>query len=164
MFKNKKGFSLIELTAVVATILIIAGIAIPQYRSASLKTKIVTGMGFMQVLQDDFLNYWNLTNSRPTNLKQLSINTDEFTNFQFGDKAADHIPTGCSFLLLGSEDNPAIRMGCKDFSLLYTIKFIHGMPERGTRRLGHGADNEALINKIAPQLGFTHDAGGWVLD
>jgi type IV pilus assembly protein PilA len=43
MFKNKKGFALIELMIVIAIILILAAIAIPNYRNYQFKAKLSEG-------------------------------------------------------------------------------------------------------------------------
>ena len=93
MFKNKKGFSLIELLAIILIIGILTNIAIPNYRTSSVKARIVTNMPLLRSLQNDILNYYHLNNRLPQRLQQLAINRGEFTDEMV------HRATNCQFTL-----------------------------------------------------------------
>ncbi len=97
MKKNKKGFTLIELTAVVIILAIIASIALPSYKVSAMKTRIVNNMPLMRILQNDMINYYNLRGSLPTKLVQLSINKKEFSNIT--NTSATHTQTNCTLSL-----------------------------------------------------------------
>lgn len=164
MFKNKKGFSLIELVAVMATIIIIVGIAIPQYRSVSLKAKIVANMGFIQSLQNDYINVWNLINERPTKLKQLSINPSDFDSLTANSVSAMHKSSGCEVQLESGVES-GVSMICREqgYTLFYQVIYNNNMPGRVEKHLYSNGGDRELLEKVALNLGFQPTNNGWII-
>jgi prepilin-type N-terminal cleavage/methylation domain-containing protein len=77
MLKNKKGFSLVELTVVVLIMAILAAIALPQYRSTVERTRIITHIGTLKALQDAVIQYYPQNNEFPKRLRQLHVGVPE---------------------------------------------------------------------------------------
>jgi hypothetical protein len=144
----------------VATIIIIVGIAIPQYRSVSLKAKIVANMGFIQSLQNDYINVWNLINERPIRLKQLSINPSDFVNLNANSVIARHKSSGCDVRL-----GPGVYMICPDqgYTLFYRVIDNNNMPRIGEKRLQLNGGDRELLEKVALNLGFQPTTNGWII-
>ncbi|MDR1123643.1 MAG: prepilin-type N-terminal cleavage/methylation domain-containing protein [Elusimicrobiota bacterium] len=73
MLKNKKGFNLVELTVTTLIMAILAAIALPYYRSAVERSKIVTNLSVLKALQDAVVQYYPQDNEFPTRLSQLHV-------------------------------------------------------------------------------------------
>lgn len=58
MFKNKKGFTLLELLVAVLIIGILAGVALPQYQMAAMKSRYSTLMDMVRVISDAEERYY----------------------------------------------------------------------------------------------------------
>ena len=108
MLKNKKGFSLIELTAIMLIIGVLATIAIPAYRVSMIKTRLVNNMPLLRAMQTSMLDYYDVNHSLPTKISQLAIQQGEFTIDS--DTQATHPATRCVFTLKTA--TPSIDMDC----------------------------------------------------
>jgi len=73
MFKNKKGFTLLELLVVVLIIGILAGIALPQYKMAVGKSKFATLKDNARVIKDAMDRYFLTNNNYTNNFTMLDI-------------------------------------------------------------------------------------------
>lgn len=152
MLKNKQGFTLIELMVVVMIIGILAGIAIPNYRVTTIKAKIATNMPLLKALQNDIINYYNLTGQIPTKLTQLSINKNEFT-LNNDNTEATHSPTNCTISL----EDTTISEDCnQSWELLYPVvqDQATGWYKTSTPTFKINGDNDRL-QKIARSFGWT---------
>ena len=152
MLKNKKGFSLIELLAVVMCIGILATIAIPNYRSSVLKTKIASNMPLMRALQSDMLNFYDRTSHLPTSLNQLAINSSEFNN------QGVHISTGCTITVDDTINNPNVSMDChQGWNMVYSLQPTSYGYSLGPKTFNITAtgDEQARLQKVANNFGWS---------
>ena len=155
MLKNKKGFTLSELMAVVITIGVLSAFAVPTYRTSMIKTRIVNNMAYLNALQNDMLNYYNLHGRLPNKLTQLSITAQDFRNLT--DTTGTHIPTGCTLTLNNNENAPNIFMNCnQDWSMEYQLNSTGIGYTLGNKVfiVGQGSNTSRLDN-IASSLGWT---------
>ena len=161
MLKNKNGFTLIELMAVVLIIGMLTAIAIPSYKTATLKTKIVVNMPFLKALQNDMISYYNLTNILPDSLSQLSINKDEF------DENGKHLPTNCTFTLSDDTTSPHITMDCDEgWEMTYSLEptsLGYGPGER-TFTITTTGNEQIRLHKIAGSLGWTGEGNTYTIE
>ena len=148
MIKNGKGFSLIELLAVILTIGILTSLAIPNYRTSTIKAKIASNMPFLRALQNDMLNFYDGTGNLPTDIRQLSINAAEF-------EGNVHTPTRCTITI---ENTPAVKMDCNQgWNMLYSLESTSYGYSLGTRTFNitaSGSEGERL-KKIANNFGWS---------
>ncbi len=123
MLKSKKGFSLIELLAVILTIGILTSIAIPGYKTSVAKTKIVANMMLLRAMQNGIVHFYDLNGFLPTKISQLPINPGEFRGN--GDTSRVHIATNCTFSLVRNNVNIAVTETCADgdWTLTYPVQF-----------------------------------------
>ena len=70
---NKKGFTLLELLVVVLIIGILAGIALPQYKKAVLRSKFATIKNKTRAIYDAEQRYYLANNQYTTNWNDLDI-------------------------------------------------------------------------------------------
>ena len=75
MTSNRKGFSLIELLIVVAIILIIAGIAIPNLLRSKMVANEASAVGSLRTLNTSVVAYFITYNQFPTALSDLGPST-----------------------------------------------------------------------------------------
>ena len=155
MKKNKKGFTLLELLIVVLITGILAGVGIPMYMNTVNKTRVSINLPLMRSLQSDIVMYYNMNNTLPTKLSQLSLNLTEFTNVT--DTSATQISTGCVFELKTNESGYAkiVTQDCgKGWVMWYTVK---------SSSLGYSADkrifkitaNTTTNAAVAKNFGWT---------
>lgn len=119
MSQNKRGFSLIELLAAILIIGILTSIAIPNYKTITIKSQIAANMPMLRSLQYDILNFFQTHGRLPDNINQLAINMDEFTDYPDHSNAfwIRHIATNCVFIYAPHDDEshlPTIREFCAD--------------------------------------------------
>ena len=169
MFKNKQGFTLIEITVVVLVIGILVSFTIPGYKTSVMKTKIVNNMTLLRALQNDAINFYNIHGTLPTKLTQLAINKEEFNNFDSLKTSATHIPTKCTLRLLDPVQTVGyrtIRMDCGQ-GWLMTYPIVQGpagyyVP--GTRVLVVTNDDISnTIHKIAASLGWEGNGNTYII-
>ena len=160
MLKNKSGFTLIELLAIILIIGTLAGIAIPNYRTATLKAKITVNMPMLKSLQSDMINYYNLTNALPNRLSQLSINKAEF------DDNGKHLATNCTFTLSNILNHPHIAMDCQDgWNMTYSLQQTplgYTFGERTFTITATGSE-QARLQKIANSFGWTGEGNTYTI-
>ena len=155
MLKNKKGFTLSELLAVLLIVGILATIAMPAYKTSTIKTRIANNMPLMRALQNDMVNYYNLHGKLPTKLTQLSINKSEFSNL--ANNKGTHTPTRCTFTLSTSQ----ISMDCgQGWTMDYKVEAT-GVGYTNGERTIHitGTDNASSIRKAAAGFGWQQKSG-----
>ncbi len=122
MKKNRKGFTLMELTIVVLILSVLAAIGLPQYRTATKKARIAAYLPIMKTLQDDIINFYNLNGTLPTSLFQLSLNRAEFSHIN-GQETIAKDNSGCNFHLTGQEDGENVSVSClNQWRLLYKVQ------------------------------------------
>lgn len=119
MLKNTKGFTLMELTVVVLILTVLLSVSVPKYRSATKKAQVSSNLPLIKALQDDIINYYNLSGTLPDNLFQLSLNRAEFSNIS--QRSAKHNATNCTVTLANPGNGVTIDCG-SGWSLVYTVK------------------------------------------
>lgn len=158
MLKNKNGFTLSELMAVIICIGILAAIALPSYKTSVMKTKIVNNMPLMKALQNDMANYYALHETLPTKLTQLSINKKEFRDLS--DTSGTHIATKCT-LTLGVNQRIGISMNCgQGWTMFYSLQenaFGYSAGEK-TIQVTNSSDANS-IRKIAAGFKWPQKSG-----
>jgi len=73
MKQNKKGFTLIEILVVVLIIGILAGIALPQYKKAVLKSRFAAIKNMTRAIYDAEQRYYLVHNQYTSNWNELDI-------------------------------------------------------------------------------------------
>ncbi len=161
MFKNKRGFSLIELTAVIMTILIIIAIAIPQYRTSALKSRIVSNLGLMQALQNDIIDFYNVHQQFPISLFELSLTRNDFGPISQNSTVAVRRSDNCLFQLLTPSNRvKVIRLSCgDDWALNYRVEVDPRTARVEALGLFQAINGSALPVKIANELGWPRHDG-----
>ncbi len=161
MLKNKRGFTLIELLAIILIIGTLAGIAIPNYRSSTLKAKIAVNMPFLKALQSDMINYYNLTNALPNRLSQLSINKSEFND------SGTHIPTNCTFTISNIINHPHVSMDChQGWNMTYSLQKTplgYDFGERTFTITASGSE-QTRLQKIANSFGWEGSENTYIIE
>ena len=108
-------------------------------------------MPFFHALQNDMIDYYNLTGNLPTKLKQLSLNPDDFTFT--GDRLATLSGTNCTIEL--SNDHQTITGDChQDWQLEYSITATGGIytPARPIFKI---TGNHSMLRNVAKSFGWT---------
>ncbi len=155
MLKNKKGFSLIELLAVILTIGILTSFAIPGYKTSVAKTRIVANMMLLRAMQNGILHFYDLNGYLPTKITQLPINPGEFRGNS--DTSRVHIATNCTFTLRRNNANIEVTETCADgdWTLIYPVVFnqASGYYVAATPLFTINSDEERM-HKVASNLGW----------
>lgn len=73
MIRNKKGFTLTELLAVVLIIGILSAIALPQYRRSIQRAEAVEGLTHLRAILDSAIRYKAAYDAYPTKLQGLDV-------------------------------------------------------------------------------------------
>ena len=74
MKKIKNGFTLLELLIVVLIIGILAGIAVPQYKKAVLKSRLASMFPYVKAVKDAQERYYLINGSYANTLTKLDVN------------------------------------------------------------------------------------------
>ena len=153
MFKNKKGFTLAELIVVLLFIGVLTSMAIPGYKTATMKTRIVNNMTLMRALQNDMINFYNMHGQLPNNILQLSLNKGELSNITT--TSAVHTPTRCTLTLQSGTSHDGILMDCGvGWTMKYAVKATSFGYTTGTRTFTVSGGDAARLSKIAHELGW----------
>ena len=161
MLKNKKGFSLIELMTALIIIGILLSVALPSYKISVLEAKIVNNLPLLKAMQVSMLDYYNLHNSLPNQITQLSMNTGEFSDISSAQ--ATHTTTRCVFTMNNSQTSPSVSMDCNEgWNMRFQLEpsalgYTYG--ERRFNVTGGGSDAERL-HKVAKTLGWQRHGDG----
>ena len=73
MKTNKKGFTLLELLVVILIIGILAAIAIPQYKKAVIKSRLVSMLPYVRAVQDAQEEYYMVNNAYADSVTKLNV-------------------------------------------------------------------------------------------
>ena len=85
MIKGTKGFTLMEILVVVLIISILAGIAMPQYKSMQKKAEVINLYSYMGILERDLVNHRSLHGVYPKRFSSLpSISPDIAATAEWG--------------------------------------------------------------------------------
>lgn len=105
MIRNKKGFTLTELLAVVLIIGILSAIALPQYRRSIQRAEAVEGLTHLRAILDSAIRYKAAYDAYPTKLQGLDVSffnastqtgsTTIIDNFTFTFQNDDHSIKAC---------------------------------------------------------------------
>lgn len=112
MFKNKKGFTLLELMVVVLIIAILAAIALPQYRIAVEKTRISTNIPILKALHDAIIQYYGTKGEYPSSFSKLSVTVPK-SLYTVSGKTLTKKDNSCIIILQDANNPPAIDLTCK---------------------------------------------------
>ena len=119
----RKGFTLIELLVVVLIIGILAGVALPQYQMAILKTQYATLKDNAHVLKNAMDRYFMVNNGYTNTLEELDV---ELNGNLVNNNNKVNLPDGSNCFIGGN----SIFCGCTKFgvSLLYAVEYTtHGV-------------------------------------
>jgi len=152
MIKNNKGFTLIELTVVVLILSVLAGIAIPQYMTSTRKAQIASQLIIMKALQADIINFYNLNNTLPSSLFNLSLNRTEFRNINASGTQATHNANNCTFSLTNSGKEVVVDCN-RGWNISYSVikRGVGYMPNNRVFNITNGEDR---LRKVARSLGW----------
>lgn len=78
MKKNKKGFTLIELLVVVLIIGVLAGIALPKYRTITAKSKLMQAFVLAKAVKDAEETYYTAHRQYTTDFDALLVDVGEY--------------------------------------------------------------------------------------
>ena len=78
---NKNGFTLIELLVVVLIIGILAAVALPQYKKAVIKSRLVNGISYVKAVKDAEEIYYMANGSYTNDIENLAVNVTCPTGF-----------------------------------------------------------------------------------
>jgi len=112
MFKNNKGFTLMELMVVVLIIAILGAIALPQYRIAVEKTRIVTNITMMKALHDAIIQYYGTKGEYPTSFSKLSVTVPKGL-YTVAGKTMTKNDNTCVLMLQDTNNPPSLDLTCK---------------------------------------------------
>jgi prepilin-type N-terminal cleavage/methylation domain-containing protein len=169
MLNNKRGYSLVELTVVVLIMAILAAVALPYYRAAVERGRIITNMNLLKALSDAVIQYYPQNNAFPTKLSQLhvGVSKQDWTYGQMGATKKDDI---CSIVLYTSSTDAAngnarISLFCKEkgftTSIDYTIDFYFKINSSG---LAPGAQVFTVTSSDSGRISLfnrTASSAGW---
>ncbi|MCR5504478.1 MAG: prepilin-type N-terminal cleavage/methylation domain-containing protein [Elusimicrobiaceae bacterium] len=154
MKKNRKGFTLMELSIVVLILSVLAAISIPQYRTATKKAKVAANLPILKTLQDDTINFYNLNGTLPTSLFQLSLNRAEFSGT---DTHAIDTASKCSFTL-SPLNQDFVTIDCSQgWIVTFQVNVNNGRITPGPR-LFKVINGDDLLRKVADSFGWQ---SGW---
>lgn len=77
-FKNKKGFTLVELVVVIAILGILAGIAIPRFMDATASARGAKIVADLRTIDSSIMMYQAKTASEPTQISDLTTAPNQF--------------------------------------------------------------------------------------
>lgn len=116
---RRSAFSLIELMVVIAIVAILAAVAVPAYENYIIKSKISSGLQFMQMLSETVKIYYTQNGSFPYDVTKIGYTTDGtngpgFTTMPTG--LSDYVqpPYVGAFLL---DDNSLATPKCSSISV-----------------------------------------------
>ena len=144
--RDKNGFTLLEMLAVVLIIGILAGIAFPQYRNAVRKARVAEAKITLRAIADSAdRQLLNTYDSYDSNLSHLDIEVSNESNYwDFGVEECDN--GGCASVALPKFEN--------DFLLFYYSTGYAGGEYEGNGKFECCANNDNG-KKICQSLGGT---------
>ena len=136
----RKGFTLIEMLVVVLIIGILAGIALPQYRIATLKAKYARAKQTANDIRRAYELYYTVHNEFPTKFSDL-----EFAN-KFDESNA--METENDYRCVMNVAYNEFYCTAKDFNLRYFIQYKQQKKETSCRATTNTSD---IYNRICQQ-------------
>jgi prepilin-type N-terminal cleavage/methylation domain-containing protein len=163
--KNKKGFTLIELLVVVLIIGILAGIALPQYRTAVLKSKAVAALALLKSIYKASERYRLVSGTNATNFTDLDITV--------GNNCSNSCIINDTMFNINSSDTYAFLNGIYNHSSFCLAVITNDVGVVGVAaahgvKIGRGSiicytRNNSAYEKVCLALGgknpFTHSSG-----
>ena len=121
ILKNKKGFTLAELLAVILIIGTLASISVPMYLRSVRKARVAVNMPLIRSLQNDVVNFYNLNNTLPDSLWQLSLDRKEFD--VLSQTKGIHLATNCIIQMNKQTGTVTIIEDCDEgWKLMYYVQ------------------------------------------
>lgn len=158
----KKGFSLIELLAVVLMIGILASIAVPQYRTSILRSQAAEGLMNLRTIFDSAARYKAQNSTVPAGVHQLDVgffdalavgnNSSAIGNFLYTFEPS--YITACR--LNGNTTNA-------DNTYCFTMYYNHATEGRGFITCEATTAN-AKFNKVCPAFGTVYSGNVYKVD
>ncbi|MDR0953494.1 MAG: prepilin-type N-terminal cleavage/methylation domain-containing protein [Elusimicrobiota bacterium] len=109
--RNKKGFTLVEITVVVLIIAILAAIALPKYNVAVEKAKIIPNIVLLKGISDSVLQYYSTYGEFPKRLGELTTTVPK-GEYRTTDLSAVKNDFSCSLTVYKEEAQPRTEMAC----------------------------------------------------
>lgn len=143
--ENKKGFTLLELLVVVLIIGILAGIALPQYRKAVLKTKFMEIVNSLHILMQAQQRYYIVNDTYTANRDYLDVefplSETYFKNTKYQIQVSQNVTCG----LEGAPRN----VYCKNMSIgLQLLYFFNVNMYTCTNFILENNNNDELCKKL----------------
>ncbi|MDR0645861.1 MAG: prepilin-type N-terminal cleavage/methylation domain-containing protein [Elusimicrobiota bacterium] len=138
MLKNNKGYNLLELMVVVLILAILAGIAIPNYRSSIEKTRITSKMAIIKSIHDALIQVYPLRQGFPDKLRSLHVTLPSeawtYDGQTITEKNPDSSGQRCVIQLDTASSPNALNMTCNnEWKLSFTFVDNNGSIAPGDR-------------------------------
>jgi len=123
MQNNKKGFTLIELIVVVLIVAILAAIALPQYRVAVEKTRLLNSAVAAKAISDAIVSYYPYEDGFPDSFSRLHLTAEGYSIDQTNRLQLNKSDGRCTITLDTKNDGKLILACDQNDKPYYTIEF-----------------------------------------
>ena len=168
MFKNKKGFTLMETLVVVLLIGILAAIAFPHYEAAMERTRVATNITLFRPMANAAMQYYTFNDEWPDSLNKLPVGVPEAWTVSGLTATGPATSSGtCSITLT---PDSSMSMTCGRGGEDYKFEARYSIDENGKISIGEtlfiiladsGSDTGKLLTKAAKSLGWQSSGSGY---
>ena len=168
MFKNKKGFTLIETLIVVLLIAILAAIAFPNYEAAMERTRVASNISLFRPMANAAMQYYTFNDEWPDSLKKLPVGVPEAWTVSGLTATSPATASGTCTITLTPDSS--MTMVCGRGGEDYKFEARYTIDENGKISIGEtlffvlagsGTQTEKLLKKAARSLGWKASGTGY---